>query len=103
MASNIIFPPKPAAKPALRTARCELCAASHFPAESVDGGECRHEPPKMQFAPVQGKLGQVSLTAVSGWPGIQRDHFCITGYTPKLAEVFPCLPRPHTVESPESE
>ena len=82
MASPIYLPPSAKAAP-LPDVCCGKCAAAFFEKPSEPRGECRLDPPKMQFVPVQGNLGQVGLSAIAGWPSIARDAFCITGFRAK--------------------
>lgn len=68
--------------PPVRDERCETCRAGHF-ATIREQGECRLDPPKMQFVMVQTAAGP-QMSVQTAWPIVERTHFCITGFRPAV-------------------
>lgn len=65
-----------------RVESCENCKAGCFE-HAGDVGHCRAEYPKMQFIPMQNRLGGTELTAQAGWPPVQRSNWCLK-FQPKV-------------------
>lgn len=88
MSEKLILPPSaiPAhdmPKTISRAEVCSACQCSNFK-DGEDTGECRIEPPKMQFIPLPSKLGAMVPTAIAAWPNVPRDGFCINGFRPRV-------------------